>query len=433
MNRNPLSFLIPAGLLAGILVFASPSFAQVSSGVPQAPTPPLPGACVTAPYSYLCLQQINTQAQLLGFDPTSRPTCEGSCVAGTPTFSCATNPTAAMTGQTVTRNTQAVGIIPESYLWSGEGVSGKTTQNVSTSYQTTGSKAASVSVTAPGYKEVVVGKVQSDPDLFAGLTCVTGSGNYTCTAPGFDVVFDFVPVTLSFSASCPVAIISSPTTPPPSIPPPTTTPPPTTPPEPNTPSGSLPGNNNTGGSGAGNNSQGSGTTNNGGAVTASLTANPGIVNQGELSTLTWSCTNATSASGSGFETSGKTSGSTTVSPTTNTNYRVTCSGKKGQAFQTATVEVRGPAVDISADKDRVRAGTQVAITWSAANVRSCVVSGPSGTLASGNAEEDGTFVKNSPKRLSISTLSAFTIACATDGDSVSDTVIVNVLPAFEEF
>ncbi|HEY8031758.1 MAG TPA: CARDB domain-containing protein, partial [Methylocella sp.] len=59
--------------------------------------------------------------------------------------------------------------------------------------------------------------------------------------------------------------------------------------------------------------------------TVSLTANPTSITSGGSSTLTWSSTNATSCTVTGF-TAGGTSGTVTVSPTVSQSYSVTCTG-----------------------------------------------------------------------------------------------------------
>ena len=81
------------------------------------------------------------------------------------------------------------------------------------------------------------------------------------------------------------------------------------------------------------------------APTATLSANPTSITSGQSSTLTWSSTNATSCTGTGFTASG-TSGSTTVTPTVTTTYSITCTGAGGTspaASATVTVTTSGPA------------------------------------------------------------------------------------------
>ena len=65
---------------------------------------------------------------------------------------------------------------------------------------------------------------------------------------------------------------------------------------------------------------------------------PPSVAPGASSTLTWSSTNATSCSGTGFSPSGA-SGSSLVSPTVSTTYSITCTGGGGSTAQSAAVTV----------------------------------------------------------------------------------------------
>ncbi len=74
--------------------------------------------------------------------------------------------------------------------------------------------------------------------------------------------------------------------------------------------------------------------------TAALSANPVSILSGDTSTLTWSSTNATSCTGSGFSTGSATSGSAPVTPSSTTGYSVTCYGAGGpSAPASATVNV----------------------------------------------------------------------------------------------
>jgi hypothetical protein len=67
-------------------------------------------------------------------------------------------------------------------------------------------------------------------------------------------------------------------------------------------------------------------------------ANPPSVASGASSTLSWSSTNATGCSGTGFSPTGV-SGSVSVSPTVSTTYSVTCIGSGGSTTQSAAVVV----------------------------------------------------------------------------------------------
>jgi Domain of unknown function (DUF1929)/F5/8 type C domain/Glyoxal oxidase N-terminus len=76
-----------------------------------------------------------------------------------------------------------------------------------------------------------------------------------------------------------------------------------------------------------------------GLPTASLAANPTSITAGQSSTLTWSSTNATSCTGTGFSTGNATTGSVTVTPSVTTSYSVSCTGSGGTATASATVGV----------------------------------------------------------------------------------------------
>ncbi len=69
--------------------------------------------------------------------------------------------------------------------------------------------------------------------------------------------------------------------------------------------------------------------------TATLTADPAAITQGQSSTLTWSASDATSCTGSGFNTGGAPSGSVIVTPASTTTYAIACEG----AADSATVSV----------------------------------------------------------------------------------------------
>ncbi len=73
--------------------------------------------------------------------------------------------------------------------------------------------------------------------------------------------------------------------------------------------------------------------------TASLSANPVLINSGQTSTLSWSSTNTTACSGTGFITASGVSGAVSVTPVITTNYSIVCTGAGGSANAVATVTV----------------------------------------------------------------------------------------------
>ena len=75
--------------------------------------------------------------------------------------------------------------------------------------------------------------------------------------------------------------------------------------------------------------------------TATLTASPRTIVIGDSSILTWSSTNATSCTGTGFDAGGSTNNNTgvAVNPLSTTTYSIVCTGPGGQAIDQATVTV----------------------------------------------------------------------------------------------
>jgi peptidoglycan-associated lipoprotein len=76
--------------------------------------------------------------------------------------------------------------------------------------------------------------------------------------------------------------------------------------------------------------------------TVTLSANPGSVQKGESSTLSWTSTNATQLSIAPDVGTVQAEGSTKVSPSDSTDYTITASGPGGSATATAHVTVTAP-------------------------------------------------------------------------------------------
>lgn len=172
-------------------------------------------------------------------------------------------------------------------------------------------------------------------------------------------------------------------------------------------------------------------------ASATLSANPTAIAQGQSSTLTWNSSDSTTCNGTGFNTSTQTSGSVstgTLNDPGPQTYQVVCNGPGGQSSPSfATVEVLAPEATISANPTRVNSGSTSQISWSGTGVTSCTVSGPGGTLASGSSDEDFAFTTGSPQSVTISSQSLFTISCDVNGSPVSQTATVNIIPLFQEF
>jgi peptidoglycan-associated lipoprotein len=84
------------------------------------------------------------------------------------------------------------------------------------------------------------------------------------------------------------------------------------------------------------------------APTASLTANPATIQQGQTTTLSWTTQNATEVTLEGIGRVGP-SGSQMVTPKTSTTYRLTAKGASGTQEATARVTVSAPPPPIAAN------------------------------------------------------------------------------------
>ena len=173
--------------------------------------------------------------------------------------------------------------------------------------------------------------------------------------------------------------------------------------------------------------------------TVTLIANPISIIAGTSSKLTWNVTNAISCLSTGAEVLW--SGSTTLATSTGSwptgilntvgghIYGITCTGPGGIASATTTVSVNPtpiPTVIISANPPSIIAGARSFITWTVANVTSCVATGETPYWAgsdvtlhsvpypwpTGILNEDRTYV--------------YGITCTGPGGIVSATTTVNV-------
>ncbi len=111
------------------------------------------------------------------------------------------------------------------------------------------------------------------------------------------------------------------------------------------------------------------------APTVSLTATPSSIIAPNFSTLAWSSTNATSCTGSGFNTANAISGSVSVAPSSTTSYSVTCTGSGGNGFASVSVVVTGAtdnntntgpnsSCTLNASPTTLSLGDSVQFTWS---------------------------------------------------------------------
>lgn len=170
------------------------------------------------------------------------------------------------------------------------------------------------------------------------------------------------------------------------------------------------------------------------SITCNLSSNPTPLIGGQSATFTWT-SNADTCTGNGFSTAGSangTSGSITTAP--GGIYQLQCTSSNGADPCTQQITASSPSAYIQAVPDRVKAGGSTAVSWSADQISTCTVTrdgtpvwGPT-TLVLPNMTLSTTTLSPSP---TISKQTTFAIVC--DGAAASDTVIVNIVPKFEEF
>lgn len=120
------------------------------------------------------------------------------------------------------------------------------------------------------------------------------------------------------------------------------------------------------------------------APTGAFTANPTTIAQGASSTLSWTTSNATSASidnGVGAVTP-VAGGSVQVSPATTTTYTLTLAGPGGQATRQATVTVAPPPTGMfSANPTTIGQGASSTLSWTSANATSASIDNGVGAVS----------------------------------------------------
>ncbi len=124
------------------------------------------------------------------------------------------------------------------------------------------------------------------------------------------------------------------------------------------------------------------------APTVTLIASKTAITPGEVVTLTWTSSNATSVASSNFGAVGV-SGNLEVAPTTTTSYMLVVSGPGGQANASVVVSVVGAGettVTLAASSTSVAPGQTVTLTWSSTNATSVVSSNFGATAVSGTKD-----------------------------------------------
>lgn len=110
------------------------------------------------------------------------------------------------------------------------------------------------------------------------------------------------------------------------------------------------------------------------APTATLSAQPGTIIQGQPVTLSWSSQNAKNCTLQPDGTAVGTQGSKTVTPSTATSYTLTCTGDGGTATSDAAVGVNRPAAPtatLSVAPATVTKGESATLSWTSQNATEC--------------------------------------------------------------
>ncbi len=152
----------------------------------------------------------------------------------------------------------------------------------------------------------------------------------------------------------------------------------------------------------------------------SLASDAAKVTLGQPVTLTWSSTDATACTGTGFDTERATAGSVAVSPAANTTFTLVCSNAAGGIAQrsVAVMALPVPTVSLAADRGVVTRGQPITLTWSSTDAAAC--------SASGFATEGATAGAVTVTRYATST---FTVTCRNAVGSASEqSVTVTAVP-----
>jgi len=159
------------------------------------------------------------------------------------------------------------------------------------------------------------------------------------------------------------------------------------------------------------------------APTVTISADPMEISQGQLSTLTWSSTNADSLSISPAVTDDDnptlaTSGSATVSPNSTTTYTATAKGPGGSASASVTIKVTQMALDFSAQPDTINPGSSSTLQWTTSGVTSLSIDNGVGDVSSK--------LPNGSVTVSPSTTTTYTATATGSAGTITKTVVVSV-------
>jgi hypothetical protein len=155
------------------------------------------------------------------------------------------------------------------------------------------------------------------------------------------------------------------------------------------------------------------------APSVTISSEPASIDPGGSTTLSWSSTEADTATIDNGIGSVNTSGSVSVTPTVTTVYTITVTGKGGTATATATVIVvhPNPTVTITANPQSILPGQSSTLTWETTNATTAVID-----------QEIGVVAVNGSLTVTPALATTYTITATGPAGSVAASVTVTISP-----
>lgn len=162
------------------------------------------------------------------------------------------------------------------------------------------------------------------------------------------------------------------------------------------------------------------TSGNGQKPTAQLSCNPQVADVGTPLAIAYSCSNATQSQGSGFDTGGQVSGTTTTTiaaPPQGANtatYGLTCANGALTSSAQCSVQISNPSIVLVANPQTVKSGDTTSIGWVTSGMQACTISSPEQPSFSAN-NVNNTSVNSMASSSPITEQTDFVLDCETLG------------------
>lgn len=163
-----------------------------------------------------------------------------------------------------------------------------------------------------------------------------------------------------------------------------------------------------------------GSTGTGVQPTAQLSCQPSVADVGTTVSVGYSCINAASSQGNGFDTGGALSGTSTVTIQTppqgaNTaTYGITCVNGTLTATQQCSIQISQPSIILVANPQTVNQNDTTTIGWVTSGMQSCVVSSPEQSDFTVR-NENNTSINGVASSSPITVVTHFVLTCQTLG------------------